>query len=140
MYIKSSKLTKVVQSEGMNCSYLYKLINTHNVAEVSSEDNSQTEPNSSQETAPLECQLIVKEEEAAASGGRKASAPTSRPCRSWELLSQTTHSSCSAPATKHLLLLQLLSSLKKHPGAPSFSTQQLQGQSWRKHCSMRVGS
>lgn len=123
--------------------YLYKLINTNNGAEISSEGNSRTEPNSSQETAPLGHQLFVQggpdtkrgsqpREEGKHQLPSSGLPPTSSPCRSWESLLQTTPSSCSAPGRKHLpTLAPLTFSLgKKHPGSPSFSTHQLPVESW----------
>lgn len=88
----------------------------NNGAEIPSEDNSRTEPNSSQETAPVRHQLFVQGCPAwsntgkgiTASAGRKASAPssglppTSSPCRRWNPCYNLHPTSCSALGKMHL--------------------------------------
>lgn len=48
-----------MQSQGLNSNYLYQLMHRNNGGEIPTEDNSRTEPNSSQETAPVRCQVLV---------------------------------------------------------------------------------
>lgn len=70
-----------MQSQGLNSNYFYQLMHINNSDEIPSQDNSRTEPNPSQETAPVGYQLSVQGCPAVtpdtAAGGRKAPAPGS---------------------------------------------------------------
>lgn len=105
-----------MQSQGLNSNYLYQLMHINNGAEIPSEGNSRTEPNSSRETAPVRYQLLVQGCPArsdtgkgtAASGGRRASAPssglprTSSPAAGGTPCYNQHPTSCSALGRKHL--------------------------------------